>query len=161
MPPQAAPVRSSDADPAIERKASPFAPEPCDERQGRSPGRGFDEIGQEVPVADRRGDIAALSENPHGAAADEAGVPGQVLGQPILTDRPAAVGKYLSSREDRVGLDAPPSQRAERALAFLLSDDQLGADNLRRAAVRPDDGGERVGPSRGRKLGHSLVGRDH
>ena len=42
-------------------------------------------------------------------------------------------GQHLAGRDDGVGLDAAAAERAERPFALDAGQDQLGADDLRRA----------------------------
>ena len=59
---------------------------------------------------------------------------------PRSVDAPPA--EDVAAGQDRVGFHAAAAERALRPLAFVVCHDQLGADHLRRTALRADDGGD-------------------
>ena len=145
---------------AVEHPAPAVAPQPRDERERRSATRGFGRLREQVSLAADERLVPGLGQNPHRPAADETRIPSEVLGEPVLAERPAAARKHLTQGQDGVGLDAATAQGAERP-RIAGREHQLRAHHLRRAAVGADDGREGERLPGGRQLGHALVGGRH
>ena len=143
----------------VDRPALPAEQRRDGER--RSAGRRTHEIAQHRSSADRKGVFAAFGQDPHGAAADETGVPGKLLGQLIGPERPAAFAQHLSGRKNGVGFDTPAAERPGGPLRLVICHDQLGADHLGRAAQGADHGGEREALPGLFELGHPGVKGGH
>ena len=109
-----------------------------------------------VVVDDDPSVLAALRKNPHRAATDETGIPGQLLGQLVGPQGASAIAQDLAGRQNRVGLDASTAQRPRRpSPRVVVRHDELGAHHLRRAALRPDDGRQGKWPPGLFELRHS------
>src|SRR5439155_6479634 len=99
--------------------------------------------------------VARLDLDPHRAAADEAGVPGEVLGQLVFAERRAACLDDALRFDERVAFDASTAQ-SPRQTAQIVHD-ELRADHLRRAADGPDDGADGESAPLALELGHLRV----
>ena len=167
---------SSDASPRLPAIATPAASTnsrpaksivaalPAEQRRDgerRSAGRRPNEIAQHRSTAARQRVFAALGQDPHRAAADETGVPGQLFGQLVRAERPAALAQHLAGGKNRVGFDTPAAERPGGPLRLVICHDQLGADHLGRAAQGADHGGEREAFPGLFELGHPGVKGGH
>jgi hypothetical protein len=105
------------------------------------------------PVAPESGGVR-LDVNPHRAAAHQAGVPGERFGQIVRAKRRPALHEHSTRLRNRVALDASAAQGASELAAIV--DDQAGADDLRRTALRPNDRGDDEVPPVALELEHPL-----
>ncbi len=133
---------SRDEYPPLERKRMAGLRQARDHGHGRAAaGRRRLECLEHVPAAGEERIVGSFSQDPHRAATDETGVPGQIFRQLIGTQGTAAVRDDLARRDDRVGLHAAAPERAGRAIEVV--EHELGAHGLRRAAHRAHHGGQR------------------
>ena len=119
---------------------------------------------QPAPARHRRRprwSAAGFRKDPHGAAAYEPGVPRQFFGELVFVHRARLAGEDLAGGVDGVGFHAAAAEGAERPFRLVAGQDQLGADDLRGAALGPDHRrhGER-NPGRGQLL-HAFERRQH
>ena len=150
--------------PRVEPQRASGPLEGRDERHRRPAAGGVGGRRDRVDAVHRRRprrSAAGFREDPHGAAAHEPGVPGQFFGELVFVHRGRLAGQDLAGGVDGVGLHAAAAEGAERPFRLVAGQDQLGADDLRGAALGPDHGrhGER-NPGRGELL-HAFEGRGH
>ena len=107
-------------------------------------GKGTHEIAEHRSPGCGQRIFSALRENPHGAAAHQSRIPGELFGEFVSAQHPAAVAQHLPRGQNRVRLDASAAEGPGRSAArIVISHNEFGAHDLRRAALGPDDGGQR------------------
>ena len=143
----AATARGVDEHPAGKRQVATPTFEQGDDRHRRPAIRGGDQVVQRQFRRPARRASSARSARihivpPHTRPVFQAR---SSLRSYARNDRPPCAND-VACGQDRVGLDTAAAERARRASALLvIHRDELGADHLRRAALRSDHGGDRSG----------------
>ena len=72
-----------------------------------------------------------------------------------------ASGKDLPARQDRISFDTSAAQSSAGTLFLVVGDDELRADDLRRAALSAHDGGNSELTAGSDQVGDPRVDRGH
>src|SRR5439155_87280 len=112
-----------------------------------------------ITVTSYSSSVARLDLDPHRASTNEAGVPGEVLGQLVFAERRAACLDNPLRLDERVAFDASTAQSPRQTAQIV--DDELRTDHLRRAPDGPDDGADGESAPLALELGHLRVDLAH
>ena len=136
-----------------------FAAQQRRERDGLSAGRGGEHVAEQIATAKEQRALAGFDGDPHRAAADESGVPGEVFGELVFTQRCVAGLENTLGFFERVAFDAATTERSGEASEIV--DEQLRAHDLRRAPRGANDGADREAAALALEFGHPRVDRPH